>query len=283
MGTHNIATIMHLLIISALVASSLAIPSPQGYSLPTPSGGGFSSGGFGSSSGGFTSGGSSGGFTSGGSSGGFISGGSSGGFVSGGSSSGFGGGFGGGVTSCGEGQVLHVDGTCVTPQVTRNVYVFAAPQQQFQPGPPPQIPQPKVNYNIVFVRTPENAQGQEPIVDLPHNKRLWYMYSARSKQSRDNKLSKFHQLHKNQKYITFITTKEKTHNYQEASISKVLLLQLLNNKDKLLETPVVDSSVVVQLEEVLLEEAQLVVLFQVVQLVVVYLNHLKLTEVQTRL
>merc|ERR1712002_592002 len=180
MGTHNIATIMHLLIISALVASSLAIPSPQGYSLPTPSGGGFSSGGFGSSSGGFTSGGSSGGFTSGGSSGGFISGGSSGGFVSGGSSSGFGGGFGGGVTSCGEGQVLHVDGTCVTPQVTRNVYVFAAPQQQFQPGPPPQIPQPKVNYNIVFVRTPENAQGQEPIVvPPPQQKTLVYVLSKK--------------------------------------------------------------------------------------------------------
>merc|ERR1712002_491759 len=171
MGTHNIATIMHLLIISALVASSLAIPSPQGYSLPTPSGGGFSSGGFGSSSGGFTSGGSSGGF---------ISGGSSGGFVSGGSSSGFGGGFGGGVTSCGEGQVLHVDGTCVTPQVTRNVYVFAAPQQQFQPGPPPQIPQPKVNYNIVFVRTPENAQGQEPIVvPPPQQKTLVYVLSKK--------------------------------------------------------------------------------------------------------
>ncbi|MCL4128304.1 UNVERIFIED_CONTAM: hypothetical protein GTU68_041790, partial [Idotea baltica] len=102
---------------------------------------------------------------------------SSGGFGSGGGSFGGGGGFGGGFGgSCGQGQVRHVDGSCVEPIVNRNVYLYNAPRIQHNVGPKPQIPKPKVEYNVVFVRTPEGPQGQKPIVvPPPQQKTLVYV------------------------------------------------------------------------------------------------------------
>lgn len=194
-----------------LVAASLAAP-PQGYSLPTPSGGGFSSGGShggGFSSGGHGGGGYSGGASSGGgfsggvsgghggggysggaSSGGGFSGGISGGFSGGshssggfsGGASGFGGGvsggFGGSASSgpCGDGQVRHVDGSCVEPIVQRNLYVYSAPPLPSRSQASAKAPRPRVDYNIVFVRTPEGSVGQKPIVvPPPQQKTLVYV------------------------------------------------------------------------------------------------------------
>ena len=176
----------------------------QTYSLPS-SGGGFSDG----SSGGFVNGGSSGGFINGGSSGGFVDDGSSGGFINGGSSGGFssgggsfssgggsfssgggfssGGSFGssdlGGFSSsgCGEGEIRKADGTCARAQITRNIFLYAAPPaQQVKVGPAPPLPDPKVHYNFVFVRTPSTVGGARPVVvPPPQQKTLVYVLSKR--------------------------------------------------------------------------------------------------------
>ncbi|XP_042219246.1 pupal cuticle protein 36a-like [Homarus americanus] len=166
---------MKLLIFASLLAAAAdagRLASPQ-YRLPTPSGPGLSLGGTVSTSGGsgFISGGS--GFTSGGS--GFTSGGS--GFTSGGSrftsgGSGFisgGPGFSGG--SCGAGQIRHVDGSCVTPTVTRNLYVYTAPDVPHTTGPRPDIPPPRVEHNVIFIRAPEGGFGLQPVVVPPPQQR----------------------------------------------------------------------------------------------------------------
>lgn len=138
---------------------------PQGYTAPGRGGGGFISGG--SSGGGFISGGSFGG--------GFSSGGSGGGFGGGG---GFSGGIGG---SCPEGQARKGDGSCATAQISRNIFLYAAPPaQQIRVGPAPHLPDPKVHYNYVFVRTPETRGGVRPIVvPPPQQKTLVYVLNKR--------------------------------------------------------------------------------------------------------
>ncbi|XP_066974196.1 uncharacterized protein [Macrobrachium rosenbergii] len=75
------------------------------------------------------------------------------------------------ATSCGDGQVLHVDGRCVTPQVMRNIYVYDVPEQPRPVGPRPNIPLPKVEHNILFVRLPEGGGALEPIVIPPSQQR----------------------------------------------------------------------------------------------------------------
>ncbi|CAL4224080.1 unnamed protein product, partial [Meganyctiphanes norvegica] len=81
---------------------------------------------------------------------------------------------------CGNGQVRHVDGSCVTPMVSRNVFVYAAPQQDADYGQAPELPTPKVEYNLVFVRTPEALDGAEPIVvPPPQQKTLVYVLSKK--------------------------------------------------------------------------------------------------------
>ncbi|XP_063593923.1 uncharacterized protein LOC134770926 [Penaeus indicus] len=72
------------------------------------------------------------------------------------------------VAACREGEILHVDGTCVTPEINRKVYVFNVPEQPREPsGPPPSIPPPRVDHNILFVKLPEEGPGPEPIVLPP--------------------------------------------------------------------------------------------------------------------
>ncbi|XP_069993202.1 uncharacterized protein [Penaeus vannamei] len=144
---------MKLLVAVFFVATANAVPT--GYRSPRPSTGfsrerGFSGGGF-----------SGGAFSSGG------------GFSSGGRSSGVGGpsstsGQGGTRGRCNVGEILHVDGSCVTPVVTRNVFVYDAPEQpQRQSGPRTNVAPPKINHNILFARIPEGGAGPEPIVVLP--------------------------------------------------------------------------------------------------------------------
>jgi len=159
----------------------------QTYSTPGggSSGGFISDGGFsGGSSGGFISdggfsGGSSGGFISGGgSAGGFISGGgSAGGFISGGGSTGGGISFGDG---CGNGQIRGSDGGCITPQVTRNLYLYAAPAMRVETLPARNLPNPKVHLNYVFVRTENAVGGSRPVVvPPPKQKTLVYVLNRR--------------------------------------------------------------------------------------------------------
>merc|ERR1719228_2894590 len=69
--------------------------------------------------------------------------------------------------ACGAGQVRHVDGRCVTPRVTRRVFLYDVPANIAPSGPPPNIPDPTIETNIIFIRTPEGLQGPEPIVVPP--------------------------------------------------------------------------------------------------------------------
>nr|XP_045581429.1 YEATS domain-containing protein 2-like [Procambarus clarkii] len=158
------------LILSCVLAAAAA-DLRQTYSLPAPSGQGFS---IGSSSAGFGSiGGGAGSF--GGGAGSF-----------GGGAGSFGGGvgsFGGGagsiggsqfsssVVSCGQGQVRHVDGSCVTPQVTRNLFLYKVPSATPIIGPRPNVPPPRVEDNILFIQYPEELLSQEPIVVPPPQQR----------------------------------------------------------------------------------------------------------------
>nr|XP_027236718.1 uncharacterized protein LOC113827932 [Penaeus vannamei] len=68
---------------------------------------------------------------------------------------------------CSEGQVLGPDGNCATPIITRNVFVYTAPEQPPVNFPAPYIPPPEVQHNILFIRTPEKAASPEPIVIPP--------------------------------------------------------------------------------------------------------------------
>lgn len=134
-----------------------ALAKPQGYSLPSPSENGFSSVGGGFTSGPEIHGGN--GFTSG---------------TVGASShessfgAGYSGGSGGPSSACRAGEILHVDGSCVVPKITRTVYVFTAPEEPQPPiSPPPIVPPPRVEENIVFVRVPEAGPAPDPIILPP--------------------------------------------------------------------------------------------------------------------
>jgi len=82
--------------------------------------------------------------------------------------------------SCGEGEVLNVDGSCSRPVVTRNIFVYAAPEQPRPIPGPVDVPPPKVDYNIVFVRAPENNGAQDPIIVPPPQQRtLVYVLSKK--------------------------------------------------------------------------------------------------------
>ncbi|CAL4117494.1 unnamed protein product, partial [Meganyctiphanes norvegica] len=92
------------------------------------------------------------------------------------------GGYGGGP-SCRDGEVINVDGKCARPEVSRSVYVYHAPEQEVPYSYPPQVPPPKVEVDIVFVKTPEALEGQEPIVvPPPQKKTLVYVLSKKQEQ-----------------------------------------------------------------------------------------------------
>lgn len=70
--------------------------------------------------------------------------------------------------NCKEGEVRHGDGSCVTDLISGKVFLFDAPQQPAKPsGPPPNLPPPKVNQIILFIRLPEEGQGPDPIIVPP--------------------------------------------------------------------------------------------------------------------
>ncbi|KAK8386581.1 hypothetical protein O3P69_010897 [Scylla paramamosain] len=94
-----------------------------------------------------------------------LLGGSVGGIVDGGVVGGsYDGGVGDTVGPCTEGKVLQVDGSCVVPLVHRKVFVFAAPDRPKVIQPPPQLPKPEVQHNVVVIRSQEPEENPEPIV-----------------------------------------------------------------------------------------------------------------------
>merc|ERR1712121_178699 len=86
---------------------------------------------------------------------------------------------GAGIT-CGEGEVLNVDGSCSRPVVTRNIFVYAAPEQPRPLPGPVNVPPPKVDCSIVLVRAPEGNAAQDPIIVPPPQQRtLVYVLSKK--------------------------------------------------------------------------------------------------------
>nr|XP_027223498.1 uncharacterized protein LOC113815670 [Penaeus vannamei] len=84
---------------------------------------------------------------------------------------------------CGSGQVQHVDGSCVTPQVNNRVFLYDVPPNQASSGQAPYIPKPKLERNIVFVRLPDGAQGPEPIVvPPPRQQHVLFVLNKQSEQ-----------------------------------------------------------------------------------------------------
>ncbi|XP_037791973.1 uncharacterized protein LOC119587292, partial [Penaeus monodon] len=137
--------------IGLLVAvAACAFAAPQGYDLGAPSGGGLSDGA------------------------GLLAGGAG--------AADFGSGE-GAITGCRDGEVLHVDGTCVIPEITRKVYLFTVPEQEQSVGPPPSIPPPAVEHNILFVRLPEEGPAPEPIVlPPPRQNNIVYVLNKQDQQ-----------------------------------------------------------------------------------------------------
>nr|XP_027237594.1 uncharacterized protein LOC113828776 [Penaeus vannamei] len=91
---------------------------------------------------------------------------------------------GGASAGCQKGEVLHVDGTCVIPEVTRRVYVFNVPEQERPVGPAPSIPPPAVDHNILFVRLPEEAPAPDPIVlPPPRQNNIVYVLNKQEEQA----------------------------------------------------------------------------------------------------
>ncbi|XP_027223488.2 uncharacterized protein [Penaeus vannamei] len=68
---------------------------------------------------------------------------------------------------CGSGQIRHVDGSCVTPQVNSRVFLYEVPANVGEVSRPKYIPKPKLERNIIFVKLPDGAQGPDPIVVPP--------------------------------------------------------------------------------------------------------------------
>ncbi|XP_042857671.1 translation initiation factor IF-2-like [Penaeus japonicus] len=88
---------------------------------------------------------------------------------------------------CPEGQVVGPDGKCATPIITRNVFVYTAPEQPPADFPAPYIPPPEVQHNILFIRTPEKGAGPEPIV-IPPPRQQSIVYVLNKQQSEGPKV-----------------------------------------------------------------------------------------------
>ncbi|XP_037791903.1 uncharacterized protein LOC119587214 [Penaeus monodon] len=84
---------------------------------------------------------------------------------------------------CAHGQVRHVDGRCITPQVYTRAFLYDAPRRFNYFRRPHYIPQPKVERNVVFVRLPEDDQGPDPIiVPPPQQQQVVYVLNKQTEQ-----------------------------------------------------------------------------------------------------
>ncbi|KAL7630993.1 UNVERIFIED_CONTAM: hypothetical protein RMT77_018721 [Armadillidium vulgare] len=93
------------------------------------------------------------------------------------------GGYSGGGGKCSPGQVQQIDGSCVAPDITKSVFIYQFPEVPSVPVEPPFLPKPKLNYNVVFVHTPEQPEEPNPIViPPPKDKTLVYVLTKNEQQ-----------------------------------------------------------------------------------------------------
>ena len=76
-----------------------------------------------------------------------------------------------GPPRCPGDLVLRFDGECIEPKISQKITVFKAPPTVRPKTRLPKIPDPEVDYNVVFVRTPEQSEPPEPIVIPPPEQR----------------------------------------------------------------------------------------------------------------
>lgn len=83
---------------------------------------------------------------------------------------------------CKGGEVRHINGLCIVPEITRKVFVVSVPKQAPRPSDSlPDIPPPRVDHNILFVRLPEGGVGPDPIVvPPPRQDNIVYVLSKNS-------------------------------------------------------------------------------------------------------
>ncbi|KAF2359951.1 protein of unknown function DUF243 [Trinorchestia longiramus] len=85
-----------------------------------------------------------------------------------------------GPVDCPEGQVDKGDGTCATPQITRNLFLYRVPDEEAARGASAVLPDPKVHYNFVFIKTADQAGGPQPLVaPAPQQKTLVYVLNKK--------------------------------------------------------------------------------------------------------
>ena len=80
---------------------------------------------------------------------------------------------------CNEGEVLKLDGTCVKPQVSEYLYTFDPPSTKapevVRKG---EIPDTKIDHNVVFLKTPDRPSTPPPIIiPPPQQQTLLYVVS----------------------------------------------------------------------------------------------------------
>jgi len=163
---------MHTILGAFLFLAGLAAAFPDRpsalYSTPNQGGGGGMI---------FTNGGGGQTFGDGGSGAGVALGGGGGGSVGGG------GGAGAGISldaGCPAGQVM-TSGGCVVPQITRNMFLYAAPAVQAPRTIPAQVnAQAKAHLNFVFIKVNGGSSSSKPlVVPPPKQKTLVYVLSKR--------------------------------------------------------------------------------------------------------
>merc|ERR1719370_2154841 len=84
---------------------------------------------------------------------------------------------------CNGDEVRNVLGACVLPEISRNIFVYAAPKVIPSRTPRPILPKPEVHYDFVFVKTADQDKQNDPIlVPPPQQKTLVYVLSKKQEQ-----------------------------------------------------------------------------------------------------
>ncbi|CAL4173010.1 unnamed protein product, partial [Meganyctiphanes norvegica] len=95
------------------------------------------------------------------------------------------------MEECGKGEIRHVDGKCTRLEVSRSIYVYHAPEQEESYLPAPEVPAPKIEVDIVFVKAPEAAEEAEPIVVPPPQKKTLVYVLSKNQEAEVQKVIEF--------------------------------------------------------------------------------------------
>lgn len=81
---------------------------------------------------------------------------------------------------CGVGQVRHVDGNCVVPEISRSLFLYDPPKLPKRPsGRPPVLPPPTIERNIMFVRLPKSGPPEPLIIPPPRQNTAVYVLNKK--------------------------------------------------------------------------------------------------------